>query len=193
MITNNHSWSLGPCSNKSFEPDLRSEIPVRPLHPGDHSFPISQSNCVHSLSNFPVENLNASRTLNTDKKRLKRINTDNKRLTLVANSSAATIERLKRLFGEKTRISNVKRSSRGIRFGVVTLTTFILRGNQGLTDGARDVSWSDKDMLARSLSGILVAVPSLMLTASDLGAAETNEWTKATDGKWEEPFWSLGK
>jgi hypothetical protein len=24
-------------------------------------------------------------------------------------------------------------------------------------------------------------------------AAETNEWSKTTDGKWEEPFWSLGR
>src|SRR5687768_18127396 len=48
-------------------------------------------------------------------------------------------------------------------------------------------------MLSRSLSGILVAVPFLIITPSNLGAAETNEWTKATDGKWEEPFWSLGK
>ena len=48
MITNKNSWSLGLCSNKSFEPDLRSETPVRPLHPGDHPLSSAQSNCVHS-------------------------------------------------------------------------------------------------------------------------------------------------
>jgi len=47
-------------------------------------------------------------------------------------------------------------------------------------------------MLSRSLSGFFVAVPILILTASSLAAADTNEWTKPTDGKWEEPFWSLG-
>src|SRR5688572_23049058 len=47
MITNNHSWSLGSCSNKSFEPALRSETPVRPLRPGDHPFSSTQSNYVH--------------------------------------------------------------------------------------------------------------------------------------------------
>ena len=45
----------------------------------------------------------------------------------------------------------------------------------------------------RSRSGGLVAVPILILTASSLGAADTNEWTKGTNCKWEEPFWSLGK
>src|SRR5688572_3624072 len=47
MITNNHSWSLGSCSNISFEPDLRLETPVRPLHPGDHPSFSAQSNRVH--------------------------------------------------------------------------------------------------------------------------------------------------
>ena len=48
-------------------------------------------------------------------------------------------------------------------------------------------------MLFRSLSGGLVAVPILILSASSLSAADTNEWTKGTNGKWEEPFRSLGK
>ena len=101
MITNNHSWSLGSCSNKSFEPAFRLETPVRPLLPGDHSFPTPQSNCVHSRSPFPAQNQNASRTLRTDKKRLKRINTDKKRLTLFATYSTATPERIKRIFRKK--------------------------------------------------------------------------------------------
>ena len=33
----------------------------------------------------------------------------------------------------------------------------------------------------------------VVLCTSTLRAVETNEWTKGTDGKWEEPFWSLGK
>src|SRR5688572_27186994 len=61
MITNNHSWSLGSCSNKSFEPDLRLETTVRPLLPGDHSFPTSQSNCVHSRTTFAAQILSAAR------------------------------------------------------------------------------------------------------------------------------------
>ena len=101
MITNNQSWSLGSCSNKSFEPAFRLETPVRPLLPGDHSFPTPQSNCVHSRSPFPAQNQNASRTLRTDKKRLKRINTDKKRLTLSATYSTATPERIKRIFRKK--------------------------------------------------------------------------------------------
>ena len=55
MITNNHSWSLGSCSNKSFEPDLRLETTVRPLLPGDHSFLTSQSNCVHPQPTFAAQ------------------------------------------------------------------------------------------------------------------------------------------
>jgi hypothetical protein len=37
------------------------------------------------------------------------------------------------------------------------------------------------------------SIATLLLAASTLFALETNEWTKTTDGKWEEPFWSLGR
>ena len=46
MITN-PSWSLGSCSNNSFEPALRLETSVRPLHPGDHPSLTPHPNCVH--------------------------------------------------------------------------------------------------------------------------------------------------
>src|SRR5688572_25562262 len=44
MITNNKSWSLGLCPNKSLE---AFESPVRPLHPGDRPSFSTQSNCAH--------------------------------------------------------------------------------------------------------------------------------------------------
>ena len=37
------------------------------------------------------------------------------------------------------------------------------------------------------------SIGTLLLATSTLFAVETNEWTKTTDGKWEEPFWSLGR
>ena len=107
MITNNHSWSLGSCSNTSFEPAQTFETPVRPLHPGDRPFCTPQPNCVHHRAfvsnrvNSWSQIQNASRTLKTDKKRLIRINTDKKRLTLFATYSTATPERIKRIFRKK--------------------------------------------------------------------------------------------
>lgn len=38
-----------------------------------------------------------------------------------------------------------------------------------------------------------ISIAIVLLATSDLLAVETNEWTKSTDGKWEEPFWSLGQ
>jgi hypothetical protein len=55
MITNNHSWSLGSCSNKSFEPTFRLETPVRPLHPGDHPFSKAHPNCVHPQGTYGAQ------------------------------------------------------------------------------------------------------------------------------------------
>src|SRR5688500_11669164 len=53
---------------------------------------------------------NGYRTLKTDKKRLIRVRTDKKRITLFATISASTKERIKRLFGEKSKTHHVIRS-----------------------------------------------------------------------------------
>jgi hypothetical protein len=39
----------------------------------------------------------------------------------------------------------------------------------------------------------LKTLTTLIFTASSILAGDTNQWIKPTDGKWEEPFWSLGK
>src|SRR5687767_6326045 len=45
------------------------------------------------------------------------------------------------------------------------------------------------------LSALLlrITLSSILFAAFSTIAAETNEWSKTTDGKWEEPFWSLGR
>ena len=40
---------------------------------------------------------------------------------------------------------------------------------------------------------VRITFTSILFTAFSTIAAETNEWSKTTDGKWEEPFWSLGR
>ena len=50
MITNNHSWSLGLCPNKS----LDLESPVRPLQPNDHCpSRSSEAFCPHAVNPIP--------------------------------------------------------------------------------------------------------------------------------------------
>lgn len=44
-----------------------------------------------------------------------------------------------------------------------------------------------------NLSALVKITATLLLSTSNLFAVETNEWIKPIDGKWEEPFWSLGR
>ena len=53
---------------------------------------------------------NGSRTLKTDKKRLIRLRTDKNRITLFATISSSTKKRIKRLFGEKSKMYTVSRT-----------------------------------------------------------------------------------
>jgi hypothetical protein len=42
-----------------------------------------------------------------------------------------------------------------------------------------------------NISALVKSTAILLFATSTLFAIDTNEWTKTTDGKWEEPFWSL--